>query len=440
MTNDLCPPEITAGITTTAAAEFLNASVDANGRVFTEDGHIFRGLSSSGLEVFRRVYKAPIYEELVELGMIQAEPLGRSFDRFVETLWHPKVEFVSYCQEWPLKMLLDAAILQCRIMKALLAHGLAMKDAHPWNVAFDFTRPVFLDWGSIIPVTEIKFPSWFREFRMHYYTPLWLASSGRRSLARRSMQEHPRGPIKDVFASRIGRLAFSRLSWIKTTRQYGGIASVIDGMIDHLESFEVSSRKGEWSDYTQSPWKVAVLREALPHIEASTLIDLAANKGAYATIATREFGYRAVALDLDEHSIEQLYEEAQETNQPILPLVMDVLRPTPPFGMGLFNASAQDRLSCDLGLALGLTHHLAFKTGIDFATMAKVFERYAKRAILVEFVPSDDEHVRKWIEGRESQFDWYNESEFVRAFASRYRAARHWNCPHNGRFIYLFEK
>ena len=58
---------------------------------------------------------------------------------------HERVVFPSFPYEWPAEMLHAAAALTLDLAEQLLAEGLGLKDASPYNVLFHRSRPVFID-------------------------------------------------------------------------------------------------------------------------------------------------------------------------------------------------------------------------------------------------------------------------------------------------------
>jgi hypothetical protein len=421
--------------------EWLSAGIDESGRPFMHDGRLYRALTAKGKKVFDRIQEKSAYDSLVELGLIECEITGLHMDNYVAIVRHRKLELVSFCGEWPTVMLREAALTQCKLTRQLLKIGLVTQDAHPYNITFDFTRPVFLDMGSIVFDDDPHLSArWIREFRIQFYLPLWLAVHKRMGYARWAMAENPTGPIKNVFSSpllsRTFLIAFNRLARTASTR---GFAYFLDLMIEHLEGMDVSAPKSEWSDYRQGAWKQDVLREVLGGLDARTMIDLGANKGVNSLVAA-DMGLSVVATDLCESATELLYWEALRQEKRVLPLVMDVTFPTPPFGVGLFHKSSYDRLQCDLCLAAALVHHLAFERRIPFDTLSSIIDQYVRRYAFVEFIPPSDLHVSKWIRGQEDRFGWYTEHNFVRAFTKRFNSFRVWKSPVNDRKLFLFER
>ena len=78
-----------------------------------------------------------------------------------EILEHRRIAFASYPQEWPAVLLHEAATLTLDFCEELLPEGLGLKDATPYNILFENSRPILVDCLSI----EKRAPG----------DPIWLA-------------------------------------------------------------------------------------------------------------------------------------------------------------------------------------------------------------------------------------------------------------------------
>ena len=90
-----------------------------------------------------------LYEKLVQVGdLVRHEEASLSISpdgRAASVLRPERVSFVSYPYEWSFSQLKDAALLTLRLQKTAMEHGLSLKDATAYNVAFDRGRPVWID-------------------------------------------------------------------------------------------------------------------------------------------------------------------------------------------------------------------------------------------------------------------------------------------------------
>jgi hypothetical protein len=78
---------------------------------------------------------------------------------------------------------------------------------------------------------------------------------------------------------------------------------------------------------------------------------------------------------------------------------------------------ANERLQADLVLALALVHHLVFSYRFEFQAIVAALAAFTRRALLVEFVPPDDEHVGRW---RPETRPWYALAGFEAALRAEF--------------------
>lgn len=84
-------------------------------------------------------------------------------------LEHEKVPFRSFPYEWAPCMIFEAARLTLDLAEELLAEGMGLKDATPYNILFRGTAPIFVDILSIeernpLDATWLPFGQFVRNF------------------------------------------------------------------------------------------------------------------------------------------------------------------------------------------------------------------------------------------------------------------------------------
>lgn len=141
-----------------------------------------------------------------------------------------------------------------------------------------------------------------------------------------------------------------------------------------------------------------IVRRVLRDLKPGVVWDLGMATGHFSREATAA-GALTIGFDADPLCVEKAYADARQRGETrFLPLVQDLLRPTPPSGWAeaeLLGLSQRGR--ADLLLALGLTHHLAVRGGIPLSMQLEHYARLARTA-LVELVPESDPIVRGWSE------------------------------------------
>jgi len=435
---------------------------DPSGRLFWWEGHLYRAISTERASLYRRLFDEGIVQRLVNKGLlIKTELTSLQIDGYEMVLRHCELPFVSYPYEWCAAMLKDAAITIINIEIELAQHGLTLQDAHPWNVLFDGPKPLYVDFGSIVPAQASALWPAHDEFYRFFVYPLYLMTQGYGRIARWLLHDYDQGVLKsDLVAltrkSSLGLRAEGvamQLLLMAKQRVPGpfrpglkkGLALVKSMLLSpsavtrsrlnflqqvrrEVEGITIPPLKTEWSEYYDgffpsfSPsdeWtaKHISMHQVLSDLRPSSVLDIGSNQGWYSQLAALR-GSQVVAFDVDEACITQLYYDTKEKSLPILPLVMDFRNPSP--GYGLCNqwlAPATERLKCDMVLALALVHHLVFKQHLNFDQIIDGLSIFPKRWLLVEFIPRDDRYVREWWS---EKFSWYTLDNFVGALKRRF--------------------
>jgi len=392
------------------------------------------------------------------------------------------VPFVSYPYEWCATMLKDATLLLIDLATELAKQNLTLQDAHPWNVLFDSCRPIYVDFGSIVPAgTDTLWPA-YDEFCRFFVYPLYLMSNGYGRIARWLLHDNdhgvlksdlsalthktllgvePKQAVKNLLASAYQRAPSSfrpvlakgfallkSLSFRTVPRSYQSPLDFLQQVRREVETITLPSARTEWTDYYESnfpsfspshDWtaKHHSVHKVLSDLRPGTVLDMGSNRGWYSQLAAL-LGSRVVSLDVDDTTVAQVYHDAKEKNLPITPLIMDFRFPTPGYGLCYQSfPPATERLKCDMVLALALTHHLVFKGQLNFAQIVDGLSIFTRKWLLVEFVPREDRYVREWWSER---FSWYTLDNFIGAVNERFRDVRILPCYPEPRVLLLCEK
>jgi hypothetical protein len=470
----------------------FNASsiVDQNGRLFEWQGQLFRAISSKYASFIRDLFLGGTIDQLVNRGfLIETKIAPFVLDGYDLVLEHRRVPFVSYAYEWTPSMLKDAAILLLDLGIELVSRGITMQDAHPWNILFDGSRPVFVDAGSFKPIDDSN--AWVpeKEFLRFFLRPLIFFSKAENRLARCFLSDYHgvtetdmdylrRSVSSSTFSDVLDDLKqISKLTLYNTIRRREILFQTMQMVRNTLsrrkltengEQLLTSHRLSElkkkviaidfpkqsttWAEYhmrTSYPndnsldeWtkKNRSVLDVLTELRPRTLLDVASNRGWYAQQAAK-LGCNVVAFDNDEPSIANLYHTSREQELPILPLVMDIIKPSP--GYGWFGRGwalpATDRFKCEMVLALAIIHHLAFRSSIPmgFAHIIELLGVFAKRWLLVEFIPPDDNYLLKW---HIESYSWYNRINFLKELEVKFNVIKELPSHPSPRVLFLCER
>jgi hypothetical protein len=155
-----------------------------------------------------------------------------------------------------------------------------------------------------------------------------------------------------------------------------------------------------------------------------------------------KLGSSVVAVDLDEASIDRLFADARRQGLDILPLVANLTHALPALYPKVFEdepslsligegpplvAPADERLQCDMVLALAIVHHLALGQALTFDAIATILGRLGTKYLCVEFVDIDDPMIvgdppffPAWNAARHT-FGWYTRNNFMAALGQHFR-------------------
>lgn len=395
-----------------------------------------------------RLYHAYEKGEFDKKGIVETSLRGDG------NLEHRKL-VTSYPYEWPASMYKDAVLFHLQLFLDLDAHGLTLKDALPNNILFENTRPVFVDFLSLVFPQRLGEERWLaadayadarfavidRMLLPYLMLPLLSFAKGDPTVARdllstRSCNTDGRPPswIEVLYTpSRWSRHALRRYPGVlpvfyklaslkRSLRSLAGaeFRTMIQELIDITSGIDVTPPVSGYSSYYDEKKEVLSLRDHagfLPKQKAvhtildrekpETVLDIGANTGWYSSLAAG-LGARVIAMEQDESCIDILYRKAKKKGSAILPLKIAFSElerqihgsgafakdyPERGIGSNPLYRPAIGRLQADLVLVLGLLHHLVLGEG---RTLNEVLDRLAKLAtkiLVLEFVGLDDDKI-----------------------------------------------
>jgi SAM-dependent methyltransferase len=414
--------------------------IDNPGRVFHWKDGIYRGIREGYADFYRDLLKSDKVSSVFEQGLIPGEEITDSFlHGFDLILKHRRIPVISYISEWNAQMIKDAALLICNLGRELAKLELTIKDVHPWNILFDLGgKPYFIDWGSLAPLTEQR--RWpHGVIRDRYFMPMYLKYVGKDSLARRFLMDTSTSidptDISKLLRSWKDPMKYLDWKWKSFSMSMGSKrmdSRYFDRIERIIESIPIRVGKTEWSGYSEEgeelthtysdhwPMRIKSVYGKLTQYKPGTVLDIGSNKGWFSELA-EGLGADVIAVDIDEESVIELYQRLKTNNRSILPLVMDFIFPTNSHGMLNCYPSAEDRFSSDMVMVLAVTHHLVFKRDLNFEVISNALAKFSKKWLLVEFVPADDIHVKKWIADSGQDYSWYNIENFIDSLQEDFR-------------------
>ncbi len=393
----------------------------------------------------------------------------------VQVLEHERIAFRSYPYEWCPEMLHAAAELTLRLGQDCLDDGYSLKDATPYNVLFRGAKPVFVDALSFEPRRPGD-ATWtpYAQFLRTFLLPLLVnqhfgLQPGSTLLTQRDGLE-PEAVYR--LCSWLQRLTPPFLSTVSlptwmgrkevAASAYGPkdvdperaafvLKGLLRGLATSLAKAAPKTVQSRWSGYlgstalydeAQFQIKEAFVREALDEIGPRWVLDVGCNEGHFSALAAKAKA-SVVAIDSDATVVGHTWRKAIAEDLDILPLVVDLGRPTPATGWRNEEAPAfleRARGRFDLVLGLAVLHHMLVTERIPLGAILDQFAEMSSKYVLLEFVSPEDPMFQRIVRGRAELYRHLNRACFEAELKSRFTVVRAVRVDGLDRWLYLLRK
>lgn len=468
---------------------------DPAGKCFLAGGRVLRLLDQEGAtqaEAFLKTARARTWlhggqivgtrrlgrEEWAALGELPAIGTVLAAGAWEAVYEHERVPFASYPYEWSPEMLWEAGRLTLELARTGLPDGYSLKDATPYNVLFRGSQAVFID----VPSFETRTPG----------DPVWqpYAQFVRAFLLPLLANRHWGLRLADIFTTRrdglepeevypwcgpLRRLRPQVLSLVSIPTWLGGRARaqgqglyrprrlgdperarfVLESLLRQLErslgALKPRQLRGStWSDYMNAhsyeepafATKERFIDETVKEFKPKRVLDVGANTGHF-SVRVAQTGAAVVAVDLDPVCVGALWRRAHDQKLNILPLVVDIARPSP--GIGWRNRECPSFLERATGgfdavMMLALIHHLLVTERIPLDDILRLAAELTTNLVLVEFVSPQDGMFQQLTRGRQGLHAGLDEATFERACAAHFEIVRTVPLPGTRRTMYGLKK
>ena len=451
---------------------------DPRGHVHIEDGRVFRTITRTGIEDFRKVEATGLLRRLVDTGRLvdfrEVEPRTHGFDgsEVVALLEHPRLPFVSHPYEWGFQLLKRAALLQLEIGLEALRDGVTLTDATAYNVQFVGAEPRFIDHLAFRPYRDGEFWTAHRQFCEQYLNPLLL-----RSKLGVPHNAWYRGALEGIATTDLSRMLPLRkkLSWnvltqvvlqahfqnasleksaraaVSNTRGLPRPAfeSLLSSLRDWIATLEpLGAPETVWGDYAErnsysdraGAQKRSFVEAFAAAVRPGLLWDVGCNTGEYSEAALRGGAGYVVGFDADQTALDKAFARARDTRLPFLPLFLDAANPAPSQGWAERERKGLGgRADADALLALALVHHLAIGRNMPIAGVVDWLVSLAPEGV-IEFVPKSDPMVRELLRLREDIFPDYEFGQFEASLSERAEIVRVETVADSGRQLVWYRR
>lgn len=446
---------------------------DPSGFLFERDGILYRQINRRYREDYEHLIKSGLYRELtgegllVTHGRVDAEPFAPDDSYMV--IRPERVPFISYPYEWCFSQLKAAALTTLAVQKMALAHDMSLKDASAYNIQFLGGKPVLIDTLSFERYEEGRPWVAYGQFCRHFLSPLYLMSKKDVRLGL-LLRNYIDGVPLDLASSLLPfrtRLRFPTLMHIhfhaRSERKYAEAEldpkSLKDvsrrSLIALLESLRSAVAKSRWkpkgtewaeyygeTNYSDEAFesKKRIVGAFLEKTGARDVWDVGGNTGAFSRVAAG-LGANVVCMDVDPGCVEINYLRCAEDNEEqILPLVVDLFNPSPAIGWGAKERqSIFERGPAEAVLALALVHHLAISNNVPLPMVASFFAGLCEH-LVIEFVPKSDSQVKRLLAAREDIFPGYTLEGFISAFGGPFEILEREDVESSERVVFLLRR
>jgi SAM-dependent methyltransferase len=455
---------------------------DPGGFAFRSGKRILRAVEPSAFENLVAFLETPAARSFVDTGQL-VDTFFPESPAFVEQLparyrlaEHEAVEFPSFPAEWPAEMLAAAGFLTLDLAERTLRDGWRLKDATPYNILFRGPAPVFVDVLSF-ERREAGDGIWpaYAQFVRTFLLPLLAAHASPSSAASTWLAHRDGLEPEDVYRSlswprRLTPPALTLASipaWFSARAESDAslyraramdperasftLETMFRGLRRQLLRLAPRSRTSRWSCYlqTQSHYSAEQFREKETFVDSvlrdyrlRRVLDVGANTGHFSELAATA-GAKVVAIDSDEAAVGRIWRRASEKKLAILPLIVDLCRPTPALGWrNRESPSFLDRASgaFDLVMMLAVLHHMLVTERVPLEELVALAADLTTGLLLVEFVAPEDPMFRQLVRGRDALYAHLNAAYFEDACARYFEIVRKHPIPHSARTLYLLRK
>ena len=206
-----------------------------------------------------------------------------------------------------------------------------------------------------------------------------------------------------------------------------------------------------WSNYMESNLnystdhfaaKQSFVSAALAEFAPKRVLDVGCNTGHFSAIAARA-GASVVSIDYDPVVLGQVWRQARAESLNILPLAVNLARPTPSTGWRNRECPSfleRARGSFDAVLMLAVIHHMLVTERVPLNDILQLAAELTKDLLIVEFVSPEDAMFQRIVRGREELHQGLTNTVFEAACLQHFEVLRVQHLEGATRWLYALRK
>ena len=481
---------------TTPPSNLAASFRDPSGTVFALDGRIFRIVNASGVPDLNSFLASPHAKKCVDQGRVVGSRVLSESDQQallsrpeVQSLFagvsgamvleHTRIPFASFPYEWVPEMLHAAARLTLDLARQLLPDGIGLKDGTPYNILFRGPEPVFIDVLSFErriagDPTWLPYAQFVRTFLLPLLANRYFGLGLDQILTTRRDGLEPEdiyrwsGPAQRLLPPFLSLATMP--TWLGSKHKQDDtkiyqktvldnpekaqfiLESLLNGLGRNLARLAPKAGASSvWSDYMGSnnnytadhfTAKQRIVSEALAEFPSKRVLDVGCNTGHFSAIAARA-GASVVSIDYDPVVLGQVWRQARAEKLDILPLAVNLTRPTPSIGWRNQEwPSFLDRArgSFDAVLMLAVIHHMLVTERVPLPDILDLAAELTTDLLVIEFISPEDSMFRRLTRGREELHKDLTRELFEELCRRRFEMVRFQHLEGTTRWLYLLRR
>ena len=451
---------------------------DSAGNVINFRDKIYRILNKEGVTRISFLKEKDFLEEcisknfLINSKFINSSSINLNLKNVEEVVEHKKLDYISYPYEWSFDQLKDAAIHHLNFHIYLLNNEATLIDSSAFNIQYDGYRPTFIDILSIKKYQHGEYWKGHKQFCENFLNPLILKAKknidfnnwfrgnleGIRSEEINSLLNFRDKCSYTIFTQVVLLSYFERkflgenklnIKKIKEKKfQKNSYLGLLKQLKKYILSLNLKKNKTIWDSYSdnntyqekEENLKIQIVQEFAKKYRFNKLADLGCNDGVYSLACLKNGCRFVVGFDYDLNVINRAYNLAKENKLNFLPLYFDASNPSSNIGWYQNERKGfNERLNFNGMLALAFEHHLAIAKNIPLDQLIRWLVNIAPQG-LIEFVPKNDQTIKKMLMLKGDIFQDYNEENFKNLILKNAKIISEKKISESGRKVFEYSK